>query len=78
MKIKQFQQGGEVAPQAAPQQGNPEQQVIQMAQEIVGQLGIEAAIMLANAIMQIAQQSQQAPPTYQRKGGKLVLKGKKA
>ena len=78
MKLKKLQTGGEVAPQqAAPQQGNPEQQIMQMAQEIISQLGPEGATMLANAIMQLAQQSQ-TPPTYQRLGGKLVLKGKKA
>ena len=78
MKVKKLQQGGEAAPQAAPQQGgSPEQQIMQMAQEIIGQLGPEAALMLAEAITQMAQQAQ-TPPTYQRKGGKLVLKGKKA
>ena len=85
MKVKKFQMGGEVAPQQAPAQGGPEEQIVQMAQEIVGQLGPEAAMMLADAIVQLVNSSaQQAPPPasqgqpmYQRQGGKLIFKGRK-
>lgn len=85
MKVKKFQMGGEVAPQQAPAQGGPEEQIVQMAQEIVGQLGPEAAMMLADAIVQLVNSSaQQAPPAasqgqpmYQRQGGKLIFKGRK-
>ena len=88
MKIKRFQMGGEM-PQAGaetpaqgqPQGGGPEEQLAQMAQEIIGQLGPEASAMLAQMIMQMLEGAaqEQAPeqPTYQRKGGTLVrTKGK--
>lgn len=85
MKVKFLQQGG-AAPEAAPggaQQGGPgpEEQIMQMAQQIVQQLGPEAAAMLAQVIMQMLQggqggeggAEQAAPaPAYQKKGGKLV------
>lgn len=81
MKIKRFQEGGEMAP--APQggeqggQGGPEEQIMQMAQQIVQQLGPEAAAMLAQVIMEMLQGGggEAAPaeaPVYARKGGKLV------
>lgn len=76
MKVKKLQQGGG-AP--APQEGgNPEEQIMAMAQQIVEQIGPEAAAMLAQAIMQMAQGAaqgggaSQGQPTYARKGGKLV------
>ncbi len=83
MKIKRFQEGGAApapAEGAAPQGGaNPEEQIMQMAQQIVQQLGPEAAALLAQAIMQMIQGAQQgaapeagAAPTYAKKGGKLV------
>jgi hypothetical protein len=88
MKIKRFQEGGAApAPEQAAQGGapaggpGPEEQIAQMAQQIVQQLGPEAAAMLAQTIMQMLQgagggggeQPQaQAQPQYQRKGGKLV------
>jgi len=92
MKIKKFQEGGmapapeaapEGAPQGAPQGGGPEEQIAAMAQQIVEQLGPEAAAMLAEAIMQMLQgggQPQQAPqgePVYAKQGGKLVLIGRR-
>ena len=80
--IEKFQTGGAApapAEGAAPQGGaNPEEQIMQMAQQIVQQLGPEAAASLAQAIMQMIQGAQQgAPeagtaPTYAKKGGKLV------
>ena len=81
MKIKRFQMGGEM-PQAgaeAPAQGqsqggSPEEQLAQMAQEIIQQMGPEAAAMLAQIIMQMLESvAQQEQPAFQRKGGKLVM-----
>lgn len=89
MKIKRFQEGGQAptapAEGAAPQGGaNPEEQIMQMAQQIVQQLGPEAAALLAQAIMQMIQGAQQSPeagvgaaPTYAKKGGRLVKVTKK-
>jgi len=74
MKVKKFQVGG-AAPEApaAPQAGGgPEEQIMAMAQQIVGQIGPEAAAMLAQAIMQMVQGAAQEAPAYARKGGKLV------
>lgn len=81
MKLKFLQDGG-TAPAAAPQAGGgPEEQIAQMAQEIVQQLGPEAALMLAQAIAQLAQSTTssapQGQPVYARKGGKLVAVGRK-
>ena len=91
MIIKKFQQGGEMptggAPAPAPEQGGApqgggaEEQLAQMAQQIVEQLGPEAAAMLAQMLMQMvqgaAQQAPQGQPTYARQGGKLVMIGRK-
>ena len=98
MKVLRFQEGGAApapeqgaAPAAAPEQGGQqgggaEEQIAQMAQQIVQQLGPEAAAMLAQMIMQMLQGAQgeqggapeaQGQPTYQRKGGKLVFVGRK-
>ena len=49
-----------------------DEQVLAMAQQIVEQLGPEAAAMLAEAIMQMLQGAPQEAPVYARKGGKLV------
>ena len=68
-------QGGAPDQTQAPAQGqgSPEEQIAQMAQEIISQMGPEAAAMLAQTIMQMIQSvAQQGQPTYQRKGGRLV------
>lgn len=71
MKIKKFQEGG--AAPAAPAGGpGPEEQIAQMAQQIIQQLGPEAAAMLAQIIMEMLQGGGAEQPAYQRKGGKLV------
>lgn len=91
MKIKRFQEGGQVAP--APQGGEqggapaggagPEEQVMQMAQQIIQQLGPEAAAMLAQAIIEMLQgagggeAAPQGEPVYAKKGGKLVIVNRK-
>lgn len=76
MKVKKFQEGGmapeqPMAGEQAPmggEQANAEQQIMQMAAEIVQQLGPEAAAMLAQAIMQILQQPQ---PVFAKRGTKI-------
>lgn len=81
-KVGRFQEGGampapEAAPvEAAPQGGDPMEQIYQMAAEIVQQLGPDAAAMLAQAIMEMlqgggAQPAPQGEPVY-KKGGKLI------
>lgn len=83
MKVKKFQQGGQVPAEAAPaapaggEQMAPEEQLMMMAQEIIQQLGPEGAAMLAEAIMAMLQQgaAPQQAPAYARKGGKLVRIG---
>ena len=85
MKLRKFQQGGPVpaAPEQAPAeaQAAPEEQLAQMAQQIVQQLGPEAAAMLAEMIMQMLQggggEQPQGQPAFQRKGGKLVMIGRR-
>ena len=85
MKLRKFQQGGPApaAPEQAPAEAQgaaPEEQLAQMAQAIVQQLGPEAAAMLAEMIMQMLQgapaEEPQGQPAFQRKGGKLVMIGK--
>lgn len=82
MKIKKFQIGGQVAPEAAPapapEQGGQDQmmaQLEQMAMEIIQSVGPEGAAMLAEMIMAMLQQggAPQGQPVF-RKGGKLVRK----
>ena len=86
MIIKKFQEGGAapVAPAQAPQGGEEQmmQQLAQMAQEIIQQLGPDAAAMLAQVIMEMLQGVQQevgaAPEEQQfmRCGGKIKKKKK--
>lgn len=85
VKTKFLQEGGQApaAPAApgAPAQGGPEEQIAGMAQQIVEQLGPEAAAMLAEAIMQLlqgaAQQAPEGQPVYAKQGGKLVMLGRR-
>ena len=84
MQIKRYQEGGAApaAPAQTPQGGEEQmmQQLAQMAQEIIQQLGPDAAAMLAQVIMemlQIAQQEVGAVPEEQqfmRCGGKIKKK----
>ena len=59
MQIKRYQEGGATpaAPAPAPQGGEEQmmQQLAQMAQEIIQQLGPDAAAMLAQVIMEMLQ-----------------------
>lgn len=84
---RKYQQGGPMAaPEAAPAgdavapEMNPQasedaamQQIAQMASEIVQKLGPEAAVMLAEAIMEMVQGAQQEAPVF-KAGGKLAKK----
>ena len=84
MQIKRYQEGGATpaAPAPAPQGGEEQmmQQLAQMAQEIIQQLGPDAAAMLARVIMEMLQGAQQevgAVPEEQqfmRCGGKIKKK----
>ena len=89
MKVLKFQQGGAApegaAPEAqggAPAQAGPEEQLAQMAQQIIQELGPDAAAMLAQMLVQMLQGQegggeQPQQPTYQRQGGKLVMIGRR-
>lgn len=82
MQIKRYQEGGvaPTAPAQTPQSGEEQmmQQLAQMAQEIIQQLGPDAAAMLAQVIMEMLQGGEQevgaAPEEQQfmRKGGKIA------
>lgn len=84
MQIKRYQEGGAApaAPAQAPQGGEEQmmQQLVQMAQEIIQQLGPDVAAMLAQVIMEMLQGAQQevgAVPEEQqfmRCGGKIKKK----
>ena len=84
MQIKRYQEGGAApaAPAQAPQGGEEQmmQQLAQMAQEIIQQLGPDAAAMLAQVIMEMLQGAPQevgaAPEEQQfmRYGGKIKKK----
>ena len=90
--VKKFQQGGEMGGQPSPEQmaveqqtaqsgapaegGNPEEQLMAIAKDIISQMGPEAAAMLAQIIMEMLQGGgePQPQPTFQRKGGTLRRK----
>ena len=84
MQIKRYQEGGAApaAPAQAPQGGEEQmmQQLAQMAQEIIQQLGPDVAAMLAQVIMEMLQGAPQevgaAPEEQQfmRCGGKSKKK----
>lgn len=84
MQIKRYQEGGAApaAPAQAPQGGEEQmmQQLAQMAQEIIQQLGPDVAAMLAQVIMEMLQGAPQevgaAPEEQQfmRRGGKIKKK----
>lgn len=82
MQIKRYQEGGAAPTAPAPQGGEEQmmQQIAQMAQEIIQQLGPDAAAMLAQVIMEMLQGAQQevgAVPEEQqfmRCGGKIKKK----
>ena len=81
--IKKFQEGGQVE-QGQPQGGGAEEQIAQMAQQIIEQVGVEGAAMLVQMIMQLLQGAAQqgggepqGQPVMQRRGGRLTLVGRK-
>lgn len=81
-RVKRLQQGGQVAPAAAPAQGGEDQMLAQleaMAAEIINSVGPEGAAMLAQMIMEMLQGAQQemvgqpqggTEPVFKR-GGKI-------
>lgn len=83
--MKYFQEGGAMPQEAAPAQqpaGNEQeqmmQQLAQVAQQLIQELGPEAAAMVAQIIMEMlqggGQQEMPAPeqqPAFQRNGGKF-------
>ena len=82
MKVKKFQQGGPMDPgmqdptmqDPNAQGGGVEEQIMAMAQEIIGQVGPEGAMMLGEALMAMAQEAmgaQEQAPAFARKGGTL-------
>jgi hypothetical protein len=89
MKIQKFQEGGAAPAPAAAPQDQAMQQLAQMAQEIIQQLGPEGAAALAQMIIEMLQGApeqigaQPQEQQFMRKGGKLVkcggkMKSKKA
>lgn len=77
MRIRKFQEGGAPMPQEGqPMEGQPgqEEQLMQVAQQIIEQMGPEAAMMLAEMLAQMLQggQAPQEQPVMQRMGGRLV------
>ena len=87
MIIKKFQEGGATptAPVQTPQGGEEQmmQQIAQMAQEIIQQIGPDAAAMLAQIIMEMLHggqapvgEPQEGEPVF-KKGGKLCGRMKK-
>lgn len=77
VSIEKFQVGGSApAPEAnAAPQGGAEEQLNQLAQKLIQELGPEACTALVTILTQMLQsanQPQQAPVAYQKLGGKLV------
>ena len=86
--IKKFQEGGAMPAEQAPQGGqpSPEDQIAQVAQQLLSQIGPEGCMMLIQILGQMlegaaAQQGgaeqPQGQPVMQRKGGRLTLVGRK-
>jgi hypothetical protein len=89
MKVKFMQEGGEVVEQPMPQEGAPveegapaegaapapEEQLQGLAQDIIGQIGPEAATALGNMLIDMAAAGAQAPageqPVFARRGTKI-------
>lgn len=63
------------APQGAPQGGDPKEQLMAIAKDIVGQLGPEASATVAEMILQLvkggAAPAEEAP-VMARRGGRLM------
>ncbi len=82
MKIKRFQEGGAAPAPAEQAPAQPDEQMVQqlaqMAQEIIQQLGPDAAAMLAQILMEMLQGGAQQPvgevpqeQQFMRRGGKI-------
>lgn len=79
--VVKLQEGGQVAQNAAPAQAGQEEQIMQLAQQLISQLGPEGTAMLVQVLAEMlqgaAQQAPQGAPTYAKKGGKLTFIGRK-
>jgi len=79
--VSKLQEGGSVAPQGAAPAQDPMAQLQAMSQQIIESVGPEAALALAQMIVEMvqgaSQQAPQSPPVLARKGGKLVFVGRK-
>lgn len=77
-KTRFLQEGGAMPQEQAPAQGggNPEEQLAAIAQDIIQQLGPDAAEAVAEMILQMLQGGGQAPaeqaPVMARSGGRLI------
>lgn len=75
--VIKLQTGGPVEQSQAPTQSGPEEQIMQLAQQLISQLGPEGTAMLVQVLAEMLQgASQQAPqgaPVMARKGGKLTF-----
>ena len=74
VKTKFLQEGGAALAPAGGQGGGPEEQIMQMAQQIIQELGPEASALLSQMIMEMLQGggAPQEAPVYAKRGGKLV------
>lgn len=61
MKLKFLQEGGQMAPEAAPAEQDPMVQIIQMAQQALEAQDGNMALQVCDALVQMAQQAAPAP-----------------
>ena len=76
-KTRFLQEGGQMpaeqgAPQGAPQGGDPKEQLMAIAKDIVGQLGPEASATVAEMILQLVKAPAEEAPVMARRGGRLM------
>ena len=82
-QVNKFQEGGAMpvgaaVPAEAPQGQGGADQIVQIAAQIIQEMGPDGAAMLAQAIMELLQQmSQQAPVGEQPEGEPVFKKGGK-
>lgn len=82
-QVNKFQEGGAMptgtaVPAEAPQGQSGADQIVQIAAQIIQEMGPDGAAMLAQAIMELLQQmSQQAPVGEQPEGEPVFKKGGK-
>jgi hypothetical protein len=75
MSAQQEQQMGQPVKQGGQPTQGPEEQIMAIAQDIIQQMGPDAAALLAQIIMEMLQgAAQPQQPTFQRRGGSLGRK----